>query len=223
MTILLLYLLCGATAGFLSGLIGIGGGLVVVPLLNMIFRLQSDIPQELIMHLAVGTSLSSILFTAISSTRSHARMGGLLWKYVLGLSPAIVIGTLCASWLASRMSTAGLRGFSVVFLVCIAAQTLLDFSPQPRKAFRARAALAYVAQRTGRCAVMVAHAGLNRLLLCALLGRPLCEKKRIPQGYAAVNLLQYAHGAWRVLQVDGGPARPAEGVSRPAGGGKTRQ
>ena len=96
MTILLLYLLCGATAGFLSGLIGIGGGLVVVPLLNMIFRLQSNIAPELIMHLAVGTSLSSILFTAVSSTRSHARMGGVLWKYVLGLSPAIVIGTLCA-------------------------------------------------------------------------------------------------------------------------------
>lgn len=109
------------------------------------------------------------------------------------------------------------------------------FGPTPRRSCppggetdeqglaRARAALDHVAQRTGRCAVMVAHAGLNRLLLCALLGRPLCEKKRIPQGYAAVNLLQYAHGAWRVLQVDGGPARLAEGVSRPAGGGKTRQ
>ena len=46
MTILLLYLLCGAAAGFLSGLIGIGGGLVVVPLLNMIFRLQENIPPE---------------------------------------------------------------------------------------------------------------------------------------------------------------------------------
>jgi uncharacterized membrane protein YfcA len=79
MTILLLYLLCGAVAGFLSGLIGIGGGLVVVPLLNMIFSLQGDIPSELIMHMAVGTSLSSILFTAFSSVRSHAKRGGVLW------------------------------------------------------------------------------------------------------------------------------------------------
>ena len=124
MTILLLYLLCGATAGFLSGLIGIGGGLVVVPLLNMIFRLQSDIPQELIMHLAVGTSLSSILFTAISSTRSHARMGGVLWKYVLGLSPAIVIGTLC-----------GVAGY---FLYKVLKTRALAFYGAHRYAFKAR-------------------------------------------------------------------------------------
>ena len=142
MTIILLYLLCGAIAGFLSGLIGIGGGLVVVPLLNMIFRLQGNIPTELIMHLAVGTSLSSILFTAISSTRSHARMGGVLWKYVMGLAPAIVLGTLCAAWLASRMSTYGLRAFFVVFLLCIATQMLIDFYPHPRKTMPGRATLA---------------------------------------------------------------------------------
>ena len=113
------------------------------------------------------------------------------------------------------------------------------FGPSPRRSCppggerdaqglaRARAALAYVAQRTDRCAVMVAHAGLNRLLLCALLGRPLDEKKRIPQGYAAVNTLRYVEGAWHVLQVDGGPARPsepaAEGVPGPAGGGEARE
>lgn len=134
MTILFLYILCGAAAGFLSGLIGIGGGLVVVPFLNMIFRLQGDIPSELIMHMAVGTSLSSILFTAVSSARSHAKRGGVLWGYVKGLAPAIVLGTLCAAWLASRMSTAGLRGFFVVFLVCVATQMLLDFYPRPRTA-----------------------------------------------------------------------------------------
>ena len=159
MTIIFLYLLCGATAGFLSGLIGIGGGLVVVPLLNMIFRLQSDIPQELIMHLAVGTSLSSILFTAISSTRSHARMGGVLWKYVLGLSPAIVVGTLCASWLASRMSTSGLRSFFVVFLVCIATQMLFDFYPHPRKTMPGRTALAAAGFTIGGVSSLVGLGG----------------------------------------------------------------
>lgn len=134
MMLFLLYMLCGAIAGFLSGLIGIGGGLVVVPLLNMIFRLQSDIPQELIMHLAVATSLSSILFTAVSSTRAHAGRGGVLWEYVKGLAPAIILGTLCATWLASRMSTSGLRAFFVIFLICIATQMLFDVYPRPRKA-----------------------------------------------------------------------------------------
>ena len=142
LTIILLYLLCGATAGFLSGLIGIGGGLVVVPLLNMIFRLQNDIPPDMIMHLAVGTSLSSILFTAVSSARSHARLDGVRWDYVRGLTPAIVLGTLCAAWLASRMSTIGLRAFFVVFLIAIATQMLLDFYPHPRKTIPGRVALA---------------------------------------------------------------------------------
>ncbi len=142
LTLLFLYLLCGATAGFLSGLIGIGGGLVVVPLLNMIFRLHGDIAPGMIMHLAIGTSLSSILFTAVSSTRSHARRGSVRWDYVKGLAPAIVLGSVCAAWLASRLSTGGLRGFFVVFLLCIATQMLFDLYPRPRSSMPGRCALA---------------------------------------------------------------------------------
>ena len=159
MTILFLYILCGATAGFLSGLLGIGGGLVVVPLLNMIFRLQGDIPSELIMHLAVGTSLSSILFTAVSSARSHAKRGGVLWDYVKGLAPAIVLGTLSASWLASRMSTAGLRGFFVIFLVCVATQMLIDFYPHPRKNMPGQGALAAAGFTIGSVSSLVGLGG----------------------------------------------------------------
>ena len=159
MAILFLYMLCGATAGFLSGLIGIGGGLVVVPLLNMIFRLQGDIPPELIMHLAVGTSLSSILFTALSSARSHARRGGVLWAYVKGLAPAIVIGTICAAWLASRMSTSGLRGFFVCFLLFVATQMLFDFYPHPRRQMPGRAALAAAGFAIGGVSSLVGLGG----------------------------------------------------------------
>lgn len=159
MTILFLYMLCGAAAGFLSGLIGIGGGLVVVPLLNMIFRLQGDIPAELIMHMAVGTSLSSILFTAISSARSHAKHGGVLWGYVRGLAPAIVLGTLCAAWLASRLSTAGLRGFFVAFLLCVATQMLFDFYPRPRTTMPKRGTLAAAGFTIGGVSSLVGLGG----------------------------------------------------------------
>lgn len=159
MTIILLYILCGVIAGFLSGLIGIGGGLVVVPLLNMIFRLQGSIAPELIMHLAVGTSLSSILFTAISSTRAHARKGCVLWKYVLGLAPAIVVGTICASYIASRMSTTGLRGFFVIFLLCIATQMLFDFYPHPKKTMPGRASLACAGFTIGGVSSLVGLGG----------------------------------------------------------------
>ena len=159
MTILFLYLLCGAAAGFLSGLLGIGGGLVVVPLLNMIFELQEKIPSELIMHLAVGTSLSSILFTAFSSVRSHAKRGGVLWSYVKGLSPAIVAGTLSAAWLTSHMSTSALRGFFVIFLVCVATQMLFDFYPHPRKAMPGKAALTAAGLTIGGVSSLVGLGG----------------------------------------------------------------
>ncbi len=142
MTIIFLYLLCGAAAGFLSGLIGIGGGLVVVPLLNMIFRLQGNIAPEMIMHVAVATSLSSILFTAVSSTRAHARRNAVLWGYVRGLAPAIVLGTFCAAGLASRMSTQGLRIFFVIFLFFIATQMFFDMYPHARKTMPGKAGLA---------------------------------------------------------------------------------
>lgn len=159
MTIFVLYLICGSIAGFLSGLIGIGGGLVVVPLLNMIFRLQDTIPPELIMHLAIGTSLSSILFTAFSSTYSHAKKGGVLWRYVAGLAPAIIGGTLSASWLAARMSTSGLRLFFVIFLLCIATQMLFDFYPLPRKSIPGRSILAAAGFTIGTVSSLVGLGG----------------------------------------------------------------
>lgn len=66
---------------------------------------------------------------------------------------------------------------------------------------RARAALAYVDARTTACAAIVAHSGINRLLLCDLLGRPLSEKRQIPHGYAAVSLLKKVGGSWRVQKL----------------------
>ncbi len=142
LSLLLLFLLCGAIAGFLSGLIGIGGGLVVVPLLNMIFRLQGDISQDIIMHLAIGTSLSSILFTAVSSACSHTRHGSVRWGYVKGMAPALALGSICAALLASYLSTRGLRAFFVIFLVCIATQMFFDFYPRSHSVMPGRIALA---------------------------------------------------------------------------------
>ncbi len=159
MVTLLLYMLCGATAGFLSGLIGIGGGLVVVPLLNIIFQLQGNVAPELIMHLAVGTSLSSILFTALSSVRAHAKHGGVLWGYVKGLAPAIVLGTVCAAWLASCMSTAAMSSFFVVFLICVATQMLFDFYPHPRKKMPGQGALAVAGFTIGGVSSLVGLGG----------------------------------------------------------------
>lgn len=127
-----LYICTGAAAGFFSGLLGIGGGLVVVPLLTLIFSMQGDMSPNLAMHVALGTSLSSILFTAVSSSRAHARRKSVLWNYVRGMAPAITLGTLAGSFLAAGMSGAGLRIFFVCFLFAVATQMLMDFYPRAR-------------------------------------------------------------------------------------------
>lgn len=70
---------------------------------------------------------------------------------------------------------------------------------------RAYAALAYVDAHTQRCAALVAHSGMNRILLCDLLGRPLDEKKKVPQDCGAFNVLECRDGVWSVKAINLSP------------------
>ncbi|MDD5404108.1 MAG: sulfite exporter TauE/SafE family protein [Sulfuricella sp.] len=128
----LLYLLTGVFAGFLAGLLGVGGGLVIVPALAFIFTAQ-HFPQEHILHIALGTSLASILFTSLSSVRAHHAHGAVNWRVVRGIAPGIVAGTLAGTALAAQLSTNFLKGFFVLFAYYVAAQMLLNIKPKPSR------------------------------------------------------------------------------------------
>jgi len=132
LTFLLMYLACGAVAGLWAGLLGLGGGLVVVPLLNYIFQLDPALSDTLSMRLAVGTSLAAILFTAASSSLAHARRGAVLWSWVRPLAPALALGTALGARLAVSLPVFGLKAFFVFFLLAVAVQTLKDFAPASR-------------------------------------------------------------------------------------------
>jgi uncharacterized membrane protein YfcA len=127
-----LYLAAGAFAGFLAGLLGVGGGLVIVPVLALIFA-AAHFPAEHIMHLALGTSLASILFTSISSLRAHHAHGAVNWPVVRGISPGIVAGTLLGTLVAAQLSTLFLKVFFIVFIYYVAAQMLLNIKPKPSR------------------------------------------------------------------------------------------
>ena len=86
MEYLIAYLLLGAFAGTIAGLFGVGGGLIIVPLLATIFTHQG-ISGDVIMHLAIGTSLATIILTSISSVLAHHRQGAVLWPAFRRLSP----------------------------------------------------------------------------------------------------------------------------------------
>ena len=119
LTVLMTYLGLGAIAGVLAGLLGVGGGLIIVPM--VVFCLSSQgTSQESIMHLALGTSMASIMFTSVSSFWAHHKRGAVHWAVVRRIVPGILVGTFLGSCVASRLSTNFLKAFFVVFLYYVA-------------------------------------------------------------------------------------------------------
>ena len=123
----------GAFVGFFSGLLGIGGGAAIVPMLAFIFAAKG-FPSELVVHLALGTGMATTVFTAASSAISHHRLGAVNWIVLRTLAPGIVAGTFGGALLAGILD---LRVLSVIFTALIyylATQMLLDRKPESARA-----------------------------------------------------------------------------------------
>jgi len=115
--LILTMLATGLVAGVIAGLLGVGGGIVVVPVLEYALRF-AGVPEEWRMHVAVATSLATIVPTSISSARAHDRRGAVDWSLARAWGPAILLGALLGSLLASRTSSAVLSGaFGIVALL----------------------------------------------------------------------------------------------------------
>lgn len=128
MTILLLYLLSGLVAGFLAGLLGIGGGLVLVPVLVLLFDLQG-FPEPTIMPLALGTSLATIVFTSVSSMLAHHAKGAVDWGTLKRMTPGIAAGALASTALAAHLSPWALKLIFVVYAGLAATQLVFNVQP----------------------------------------------------------------------------------------------
>jgi uncharacterized protein len=129
-SILAMYGIVGAAAGILAGLLGVGGGLVIVPMLVFCFSRQG-ISDQVIMHLALGTSMASIMFTAVSSFWFHHRRGAVKWQVVRRIVIGIFVGTFLGASVAATLSTRFLKGFFVIFLYYVAVQMLFGRKPKP--------------------------------------------------------------------------------------------
>jgi uncharacterized membrane protein YfcA len=126
------YIVLGAFAGCLAGLLGVGGGIIIVPVLTFLFAAQK-LPDPFILHMALGTSLASIMFTSVSSLRAHHGRGAVDWRVFRGITPGILVGTFLGSWVAAQLSTHFLKGFFVCFLYYVALQMLLNVRPTPSR------------------------------------------------------------------------------------------
>jgi uncharacterized membrane protein YfcA len=113
-------------------MLGIGGGAILVPLLAEILD-GRGIAREHVLHLAVGTSMATILFTSISSVRAHHARGTVRWDVVRRLTPGILAGGLAGSFLAALVSTRSLAVFFALLVCAMAANMILDRKPKPTR------------------------------------------------------------------------------------------
>ncbi len=119
MTLYLSYIVLGIFAGFLAGLLGIGGGLIIVPFLSFAFA-SSGVAPEFVMHTALGTSLTSIIFTSLSSAAAHHRKKAIVWAAFIKIVPGILLGTFIGSHVAAYLPTRFLKIFFALFLYYVA-------------------------------------------------------------------------------------------------------
>ena len=125
--------LLGLGAGFLAGLLGIGGGMLMVPFLTFILG-HRGAPADLAVKMAIATSMATIMFTSISSVRAHHKRGAVRWDIVRHLAPGIVIGSLVGSLgVFALLKGSVLAIFFAVFVGFSATQMFLDKKPAPSR------------------------------------------------------------------------------------------
>lgn len=127
--VFLLFMLLGALAGTLAGLFGIGGGLIIVPVLVYSLTAQG-VHSEVVTHLAVGTSLASIIFTSINSVLAHHQKGAVNWPIAITMGSGIIVGSALGGLTAAYIPGDQLQMIIGIFALIMALQMALQWRPQ---------------------------------------------------------------------------------------------
>ena len=155
----LAYIGLGLFAGFFAGMLGLGGGLVMVPLLTMMYAAQVGFPPGEVLHLALGTSIATILFTSLSSLRAHHQHDAVLWKVVIQITPGIFFGTLLGTLFASNVPAKPLALFFTCFVCFVALQMILDLKPKASRELPGIGGVFTVGTGIGAVSALVAIGG----------------------------------------------------------------
>jgi uncharacterized membrane protein YfcA len=126
------YLVLGACAGTLAGLFGIGGGLIIVPVLIFSFHLQG-FSSAVLTHMAVATSLATIVFTSISSIRKHHLLGNVRWDLFWPMAGGIAVGAVLGSLTIVNISAHALQTMIGIFALAVATQMGFGLRPSPSR------------------------------------------------------------------------------------------
>lgn len=122
----------GAVAGMSAGLLGIGGGIIIVPVLAMVFTSQG-VSIDVLMHVSIGTSLATIVITSLSSIRAHQKHQAIDWHVVRVITTGLFLGGLIGAAIAKVISGENLKLFFSVFMFLIAAQMYFGNTTKPHR------------------------------------------------------------------------------------------
>lgn len=154
----LTYPLLGAFVGFFAGLLGVGGGGIMVPVLASLFAAQG-FPADKIVHMALGTSMAGIVMTSMASMRAHHRHGAVRWDVVRSITPGILVGTFGATFIAALVPSEPLAIFFTCFMAYVSAQMLLNIKPRPSRELPGPVGMAGVGLGIGGISALVAIGG----------------------------------------------------------------
>jgi len=166
------YVAIGVAVGFLAGLFGIGGGMVMVPMLVFVFSAKG-FPAEHLMHLSLATSMATIVFTSLSSVRAHDRRGAVDWSVVRGMAPGIVAGALAATLVAGFVPARPLAMFFTAFMFYAATRMFIEVKPQTSRQLPGAAGLFGVGAGIGALSSVLAAGG-------AFLSIPFLTRCNVP-------------------------------------------
>jgi len=154
-------LILGLCSGFLGGLLGIGGGVVIVPTLYFMFTLTEQYPPELAMLVAIATSLSCIVFTSASAALTQIKAQRVKWDIVYKLLPFLLLGSFSAGYIAPNMPPGTLRWLFGIFIGLVAVIMLTSWKPKPHRTLPGYAASSVIGTFAGLVAGLAGIAGGN--------------------------------------------------------------
>ncbi len=151
-------LLLGTVVGFFAGMLGIGGGALLVPILVSLFERLQVVPEH-ILHLALGTSMAAIVVSAAISLRTHHAHGAVDWFVVRTMTAGVLVGTAAGTFIARQVSTQGLSVIFAIFIGYVALNMLIGIKPKPSRQLPGPAGLIAAGGGIGLVSALVAIGG----------------------------------------------------------------
>lgn len=210
-------LLLGLATGFLAGLLGIGGGMLMVPAVTWVLG-GKGFPPEYIVKMAVATSLATICFTSITSVRAHHKRGAVMWPVALALAPGILLGSVLGAQIAVALPTRALSILFALFVSFSATQMFLDRKPKPSRTLPGRPGMVAAGSGIGMLSALVGAGGAfvsvpfmqwcnvkihNAVATSAALGFPIALAGTLSYVWAGRDLPQMPPGSLGYLYLPG--------------------